>query len=149
MSPLWKSLPNFLWEKETLLSLMLWLMGRTDGDKGEVQYTGHYAETDWLGICDPERIQKKKLMWFITIPTKSNDNITNTQGLLPKSSWFTSILMPLLIKAKNGGNKGVTGPCHESCLTASTLSESVPEGWVQGLEAGPLAGLATCPLCWF
>lgn len=35
-------------------------MGRTDGDKGEVQYTGHYAETDWLGICDPERIQKKK-----------------------------------------------------------------------------------------
>lgn len=24
------------------------------------KYTGQYAETDWLGICDPERIQKKK-----------------------------------------------------------------------------------------
>lgn len=118
------------------------------------KYTGQYAETDWLGICDPERIQKKKksLIWFITIPIKTNDSITITQGVLPKSSWFTyvsSVLMPPLIKAENGGNKELTGPSRESCLSEAILSESVPGSWVQDLEAGPLAGLATCPLCWF
>lgn len=49
-------------------------------------------------------------MWFITKMTKktNNNSITITQGVLPRSSWFTYtpwILMPSPIKAENGDNK--------------------------------------------
>lgn len=93
--------------EKKLLSLLFWLTGRIDGDWRGGKHMGQYSETD--GLCIWSREVPKRLMWFLTMPTKIivTTAFTFPEGPLPRSSWFTSMtsVMPPPMKARERGQQ--------------------------------------------
>lgn len=125
---------------------------RIDGDKGEAKYTGWSSETDWLGTCDPERIPGETDMILPSHIKVITTAFPFTQDCLQRSSWFTHMLLSLLLPPTRA-EVGATRRWEVHVLTAFVRVRSrwtwTPGSWIQCLEAEPLAGLATCSWHWF
>lgn len=116
---------------------MLWLMGEQMGIKEKESTLANTLKLmSWVSVT--WRGSQKRLMWFFTIPTKSNnDSIYIHTG--PPSKKFMIPLHALDSHAtshqgRGWGNKEVTGPSHDS-LCQSPLSGEV-KPWMLGSVLG-------------